>query len=116
MENVPFAGQGQRPTGFSRPGGSPNSVYIILRILGQVIVDDMADIFNMDAPRGHIGGHQDFELSFLKLLHQPESFALGKIAGNSFRRPPVALQPVGETVHPDLGVDKNERSTPIFPF
>ena len=59
MENVPLTGQRKCPASFSRACGSPDPVYIVLRILGQVIVDYMANIFNMDAPGGHIGGHQD---------------------------------------------------------
>ena len=45
-----LAGQRQRPAGFAGPGGSPDTVDVIFRILGQIIVNDMADILDMNAP------------------------------------------------------------------
>ena len=50
MKNIMFAGQGQRPTGFAGPRGTPDTMDIVLRVLGQIIVNDMADIFHMNAP------------------------------------------------------------------
>ena len=116
MVNVVFTGQRKCLTGLARPGGPTDAVDIIFRILGQIVIDHMADIFNMNAAGGNVGGHQNFDPSIFELFHQPKPFALGKITGNSFRRPSVSLKPVGEPFHPDLGVDKNKRPTPIFTF
>ena len=69
MINIVFTGQREGFAGLARTGGAADAMHIIFRILRQVIIDHMADIFNMDATRGHIGCNQDFDFAILELLH-----------------------------------------------
>ncbi len=57
MINVVFTGQRKCLAGLARPGGPTDAVDIIFRILGQIVIDHMADIFYMNAAGGHIGGN-----------------------------------------------------------
>ena len=77
MIDILLTGQGKCFAGLSRSGGSTDAVNIIFGILRQVIIDHMADIFNMNAAGGNIGGNQYFNFTVFKLFHQPKAFALG---------------------------------------
>ena len=57
MINVVFTGQRDGSAGLARPGSPADPMNIIFGILRQIIVNHMADIFNMNAAGGHIGGN-----------------------------------------------------------
>ncbi len=57
-----------------------DSVDIAVLFVGHVIVNDQGQLFNMDAPCGHIGGHQYMIIPLLKLLDAPDPPSLGDIS------------------------------------
>jgi len=44
-----------------RAPGAPDAMHVILRMLRHVIVDDVADVEDIQAARGDIRGHQQFK-------------------------------------------------------
>ncbi len=116
MKDIVFTSQRDGFTGLARPGGAPDPVHVALGVLGQIVVDHVGDVFDMNTPRGHVGGHQNFHAVLLELVHKPETLALGQIAGNAFRRQPVAAQFFGQPLDPGLGIGKNQHPVPVLTF
>ena len=51
------------------PPRAPDAMHIILRLLGQIIIDNMSNRRHINAPRGNIRRHQDFAAP-LAYIHQ----------------------------------------------
>ena len=102
--------------GLSRPAGPSDPVDIVLRVLGQIVVYDMADILYVNATRGYICSHQNLDSAILILLHQSKTFALRQIAGDAFGRQAVSTELFREPHNADLSVDKDKKPAPILPL
>ncbi len=50
--------------------GAADAVHVVLRIVRQVVVDDVRDVGHVDAPAHHIRGDQVGDLAFAKSLHE----------------------------------------------
>jgi len=116
MVNVVLTGQGKCFAGLARPGSPTDAVDIIFRILGQIVIDHVADIFNMNAAGGDVGGDQNFDLALFELFHQPKPFALGQISSDPFSRPAIPFKLGCQPINADLGIHKNEHPIPVFSF
>ena len=44
-------------------GRAARAVEVGLVVLGRVVVDDDVDVLDVEAPGGHVGGHEDGELA-----------------------------------------------------
>ena len=98
-----------------RPGRcGADTVDIVFRILGEIVVNDMTDVLDVDAPRGHVGGDKDLDSPVLELLHQFQALALGQISGNAGGRIPVTGKLLRHVFHSGLGVDKDEHTGPVL--
>ena len=53
---------------------------------GQVIVENMGDVVDVEAPRGDVGGHQDLNLIVAKAIEHALARFLSEIAVESFGR------------------------------
>ena len=67
-------------------------MYIVLRFLGQGEIDHMADAIDVDAPPGHIGGHQHLELPGLERIERFDAPVLGDFTGQQTRFEAVPLE------------------------
>ena len=74
--------QGDRDTGLAGSPGPPCAVHVNLGRLGRRIADDVAQIADVDAARGHVGGDQNLELAGLDAIHRLLARRLGEIAGD----------------------------------
>ena len=63
----------------TRPGGATDAVHVILGILRQVIVNDMAHAGNMQATCGNIGRYEYLPLALLKGIEQLFAFLLWNV-------------------------------------
>ena len=85
MKNKILRSEGQGPPCLASPGRPADSVDIVLNVLWKIIVDDMANILNVDTTRSDVRGHKDLDAALLKTLHEFKSFGLGEVTGNTFR-------------------------------
>src|SRR5688572_12492214 len=55
---VPFADEGERLAELARSRRAADPVDVLLRVLRDVVVDDVGDIGDIEATRGDVGGDQ----------------------------------------------------------
>ena len=92
----------------AHPSGPADPVDIVLRIVGHVVIDDVADALDIDAAADDVGGDQHGDLPAAKPMHHTVAGGLGKIAmdgGNSADHP---VQPISEPVGPALGAGEDD--------
>ena len=51
--------QRENRSGRARPGGATGPMQVVLVIVRRVVVHDQADVIDMNAAGGHVGGDQD---------------------------------------------------------
>ena len=57
-----FADKGDCFSLFAGAPGASDAVDVILRLFGEIVIDDMRDAVNMDAAGGDVGGDDNFAL------------------------------------------------------
>ena len=73
-----------------------DAVHVVLGVLRQVPVDDVAHRLDVQAARGDVGGDQDRQPAFLEVVEDLEPALLVDVAGERARLPGVARQPILE--------------------
>lgn len=63
--------QGNGMAVLARPAGAADAVHIVLGHVGQVEVDHMGQLVDVDAAGGDVGGHQHPHLAALELRQGP---------------------------------------------
>ena len=96
MKDIFFTGEGNGLSCFPCTSGSPDAVNIIFRILRQIKINDVANVFDMDTPGRHVSSDEDFRVPIFESFHQFQAFALGKVACYPFSRPIIALEPMSQ--------------------
>src|SRR5262245_50780574 len=76
------------------PSRATDAVDVVLGVLGEVPVDDVGHRLDVQPARGHIGGHQHRQLTFLEVVEDPQAPLLVDVAGERTRLPAVAGEPV----------------------
>ena len=61
-------------------GGTADAVHIVLGVMGHIIVDDHADIVDIDATGHDIRGHQHILLTSLEGIHHLVALLLAQVA------------------------------------
>ncbi len=63
---------GDETDGFSLPPGTTraaNAVDVVLGVVGEFQIDDEVDVVHVEAARGHVGGHEDFDVAAAEVPH-----------------------------------------------
>ncbi|KIG12295.1 hypothetical protein DB30_01636 [Enhygromyxa salina] len=100
----------------STPGATraTGAVHVDLGVLRERIVDDVADVRDVDATRGHVGRNQEPQLAITELAHDLLARGLGQITRQGVRRVPVLLQHVGDQAGLLAGVAEHDRNRGIL--
>ena len=88
---------------------------IVFGILGQVIVEDMGDCFNMKTTGGDIGGDQDVEFLVFEAFQGGHPFLLRNIAGQAGCPKTIGLKVVFKNLGHSFGVGENQTAFGFFP-
>src|SRR3990172_7132978 len=83
--------EADRPAACSGAARTPDTMYIVFRVLGKVVVDHVRPSLDVDAPAGHVRGHENGEPVLLEVRQDPESFFLFNVAGDGLRFPGVPV-------------------------
>src|SRR5947207_7460024 len=62
-------------------GGAADAVHVVGRVLRQVEVEHVADVRDVQAARGHIGGDQDGELAVVEIAQEAQALVLRHVPG-----------------------------------
>ena len=93
---------GQRP---ARPADTMN---VVFRVHGEVVIDDVRDAVHVDPARGDVGGDEDADFAGFEFLEGAEALVLRAI-GMKRRGPDLgALEPPGDAVRAVLGAGEYE--------
>ena len=94
-------------------GGAPDPVHVVLGHVGQLVVDHVGELVDVEAPGGDVGGHQDAYLAALEARQCPRACALALVAVDGRRRQPVLAELLGEAVGTVLGTGEDEHLAPV---
>ena len=96
--------------------GAADPMNIILRRRGQLKVDHMRQVFNVESARGHVGRHQHADHSFLEFRQRLGALRLGLIAVNGRCSNAVAFQLLRQAAGTMLGANKNQYLFQVLRF
>lgn len=91
-------------------------VDVVLRILREIVIDDVADRLDMEAARGHVGRDQDRQRLGAELLDHLETGLLRQIARDRACMKPVLLQSRFQPFPFAFGVHEDQNPFPRFGF
>ena len=111
VEGADLAGtyQGDSHAALACSAGSSGAVDVDLGRLGEGVVDDVREVADVDAARGHVGRYQVVDLAGAHARHRALALVLGQVAGDSPRVVAVALQELGHGVGVIFGVAEDQR-------
>ncbi len=89
--------------------GPPYAMHIILGVLGEVVIKDVAHIWHMQAPRRDVGGDQYRETPPLEIREQALALLLRDIPGKHRGLKIVGGKPPLHALGDVLGVGEHER-------
>ena len=92
----------------ARPSGPADSVDIGLRHLGQIVVEDMGQLFDVQPPGGDVSGHQGLEFPGPEVGQGLLAGGLALVAVDGGGGDPVLAQLPGHLVGPVLGAGKDQ--------
>src|SRR5438132_134857 len=108
LVDVPLAHERARHPGLAGAPGAADAVGERIRVLGQVVVDDVADVLDVQSARGEVGGDEHFNVAAPELVQRPLPLTLREIAVDRRDLLPAPLQVVVELVHAALCVTEHE--------
>ena len=76
----------------ARARRAPDAMHVVLRIVRQIEIEDMAHIGNVQASRGHVGGDQHGDVAVVKVAHHLQPLVLRHVAGERLRDEAVGRQ------------------------
>lgn len=88
-----------------------NAVDIVVNVRGQVIVDNVRDIGNVQTTGSNSSGNENGAVAVAEKLESLLTLALGSVAVNARGREALINQIVRKGVGHALGLDKNQRQT-----
>ena len=92
----------------AHPSGPADPVDVVLRIVGHVVIDHVADALDIDAAADDVGGHQHRDLPAAEPAHHAVAYRLGKIAVDGGDAADDSVQPIGKPVGPALGAGEDD--------
>ena len=96
------------------PPRPADTVYVVLILLRHVEVEDGVHIVHVDAPAGHVRGHEHMELALPELGHDLLPLLLGDISVDALGVQPTHLQKLRQPLRGALGVA--EADDPLQPL
>ena len=82
--SVARSDQGDRDARLAGAGGSSGAMGVDGRVIGQMVVNDVGDVLNIQAARGNIGGHENADSLVAELAHHRVALGLGEVAVEGF--------------------------------
>ena len=84
-------------------------MYVVIHVGGQVKVDDVRDVGNVEATRGDVGGDEDGRVAGPERLERPLALLLRPVAVDRRGGEPLLGEPVLELVRAALGLGEHQR-------
>ena len=98
----------------ARATGAPDPMDVIVRHVGQVVVDDVRQLVDVDAARRDVGGDEHLQARVLEFRQRPRARALALVAVDRERRDAVVVQLLRELVRAVLRAREHEHLVPVL--
>ncbi len=92
-------GQRDRDPFPSRPTHAADPVHVRFRLAGDVVIDDVREVFDVQPPRRDVGGDQQVDPAGPELLHHAAPLLLGHAAVQPLGAVTSAAEALGQLVH-----------------
>ena len=100
---------GQRDAGLAGAARAADAVDVVLRVMRRVVVDDVADVGNVEPARGDVGADQQLHLVVAERVERRHARALVEIAVQRADGEAVLLQRAVDDLHVALAVAEDDR-------
>ena len=100
--------QGNGQSGSAGTAGAADAVDIVLRRVGQFVVDHTGQFDDVDTARGDVGGHQQLHLALFEAVERSQAFHLCLVAVDDAGGHAALLQLPAEFVCGDLGAGEHQ--------
>ncbi len=110
FQHVHFArgDEQDRPACAACAARAADAMHVGFGVIGHVIVDDVADARDVDAARGHVGGHDDVEAAAFQAFDDLLAQALRHVAIQGGDSIATCLELVGQFNGGDFGTHEND--------
>ncbi|GKT40846.1 uncharacterized protein ColSpa_01026 [Colletotrichum spaethianum] len=103
--------KGSGVTGVSGTTSTTNTVDVVVNVGGQVVVDDMGNVGDIETTSGNSGGNQNGAATVAEELQSALTLTLSAVTVNRGGGEVLVDQEVGQRVGHALGLDENEGET-----
>ena len=101
--------QGDRDTGLACAAGAPDAVHVGLLVLGDLVVDDVGDVVDVDAAGGDVGGDEHVDVAGAERLERLLAGGLSQVAVHRADLEAAFGQLVGDLLGGALGAGEDHR-------
>ena len=99
---------------FVAPPRPADAVHIIVICLRDVVIDDMADVGDIQAPRGHVGRHQNLGVIILEFAKRSLALNVIFVAVDGFGFDAFSHEHSGQLLHSALSAAEHEHFAKFF--
>src|SRR5260221_4472431 len=114
-QEIAFFGAYQRHglTRTAGTAGTADTMDIVFRHVGQLVVDHMRQLFDIEPPRRDVGRDEHAHLAELELGQCPRTLALALVAVDGIGTDAVLVELLGEPVRTMLGAGEHQHLAPV---
>jgi len=88
--------------------GTTDSVYVVFDVVGEIVVDDIFDILDVQTTRSDVGGQHDRTSTRFEFCENPITFTLLLVTVNSESGPAILPHEFGQVVGDTFGSNKDD--------
>ena len=96
--------------------GAAYSVDVVFRVLGDIVINDMAYFGDIESAGSDIGGDEDLEAAFAEAAERLFALALGAIGMQDGYGMVISFKHAGRAVGPLFGAAKNDNGVVVDAF
>ncbi len=99
---------------FAGAAGAANAVDEVFGDFGQIVVDDVGDVLDVDAARSEVGGHEDAVTAALETFKGGGALGLGAVSVNHGGVDALAIEALGDAFGAALGAGEDQAAAGLF--
>lgn len=116
LVEFPFADKGEGGAGLASARRSADAMDVFLGVLGDIEVDHVVDIRDIESAGSDVRGNEELELAGAEVGHDAIALALAEVAVDSAGRDAGGVELGCQTIHTDLRATEDERTAEAFGF
>ncbi len=106
--------EGEGSAGGAHAGGASDAVDVDFGVFGDVVVDDVGDLVDVDAAGGEVGGDEDVDFAGFEAAHDAFAFVLHEVAVDGGGGDAVAFEAFGDFIDGAFGAAEDDGEGGFF--